>query len=538
MEFTDVRWLFAKGGRVHRRFHAAIRVISEIELWAQSTDNTHCRHMIGLSGMEKKQDLGRNEPCACGSGRKFKNCCLKTQAPSAGHLWHRIRAAIEGLATDLLRCADVHFGPTALFEAWAAFTSGEAGAFTSDTPHLPVFMPWFYYDWLPDPKDTAVNPRNEDALTVAGAYLHQKAKRLEPLRVRYIKQCGEAAFSFHDIVSCQPGHGFVLRDILTGEQVDVTERSGSRQAQCGDILFARVVRLDSVALLEGCAPVLFPPVEKAAILELRKALRSSKRPLTAAVLKNHALDMFVLYREITERLLNPRMPVLQNTDGDPLLFHRLHYEIESPREAFEVLQHLSVTAQEGELLADAQFDTTGELCGVEFLWQNRGNPKHTGWSNTVLGHIKIEGHKLTVEVNSENRARKIRTLIDKLLPGKARYKTTVIESPQRMLAEAQTTETSPASRAQEDAELNALPEVQAQLAQIMRAHYQGWLHEKIPVLKDKTPLQAVKSHDGREMVEALLVQLERSVGDSQASVDASIIKELRAALGLLQDPLL
>lgn len=23
--------------------------------------------------------IGRNEPCPCGSGKKYKNCCLKTQ---------------------------------------------------------------------------------------------------------------------------------------------------------------------------------------------------------------------------------------------------------------------------------------------------------------------------------------------------------------------------------------------------------------------------------------------------------------------------
>ena len=492
--------------------------------------------------MDKRPDIGRNEPCPCGSGKKYKNCCLKTKPVTTpqNHPWQRIRQTIEGLETDLLKYADTHFGRTTLFEAWAAFTLGEGGPFMPDTLHLPVFMPWFYYDWRPDPKDTAVNPGSQDCLTVADAYLRRNAKHLDPLRVRYIEQCSSAFFSFHDVVSCQPGRGFVLRDILTGEQVDVTEHSGSRHAQRGDILFARVVKLDLVALLDGCAPVLFPPVEKAEILELRKKMKSSRRPMTAAVLKSYDLEMFAIYHEITERLLNPKMPVLHNTDGDPLLFHRLLYEIETPRKAFDALKHLSLTAQEGELLADAKYDATGELCEIEFPWQKRSNAKHTAWSNTILGSTKIVGHKLSVEVNSENRARKFRTLTHKRLPGIARYKTTVIESPQSMLAEAQTAGPTPASRRceQEDAELNALPEVQAQLAHAMRAHYQGWLHEKIPVLKDKTPLQAIKSKDGREMVEALLVQLERGLRDSQPSLDEDIINELRAALGLLQEPLL
>jgi len=28
--------------------------------------------------------VGRNEPCPCGSGRKFKNCCGKSSGVAAG----------------------------------------------------------------------------------------------------------------------------------------------------------------------------------------------------------------------------------------------------------------------------------------------------------------------------------------------------------------------------------------------------------------------------------------------------------------------
>jgi len=31
---------------------------------------------------EGKQKVGRNDPCPCGSGKKFKNCCMKKQGGS------------------------------------------------------------------------------------------------------------------------------------------------------------------------------------------------------------------------------------------------------------------------------------------------------------------------------------------------------------------------------------------------------------------------------------------------------------------------
>ena len=54
---------------------------------------------------------------------------------------------------------------------------------------------------------------------------------------------------------------------------------------------------------------------------------------------------------------------------------------------------------------------------------------------------------------------------------------------------------------------------------------------KLPALKGKTPRQAVRTRDGREMVEALLLDLEGRRG-RQAGLDEDIIAELRATLGL------
>ncbi len=492
--------------------------------------------------MTEIKKTGRNDPCPCGSGKKYKHCCLKAQQDTApaDHLWHRIRRAVEPLPGDLIKFADARFGPDGLYEAWDEFTLWGDEPFHQGTPHLQVFMPWFFYDWLPDPEDTAVPPEALDGLTLAEAYLRRKGKYLDPLLVRYAEKSVEAAFSFHDVVSCQPGSGFVLRDILTGEQADVTERSASQRAGPGDILFGKVVRIDHLALLEGCTPVVFPPQAKIGIVELRNRIAAGGPRLTPSLLKEYGLEMLALYYEIADRLLQPQLPMLQNTDGDPLLFCRLVYDIDSPREAFDALKQLCFTMGEEDLLSQAEFDAAGELHKIEFPWQKRGNAKHKSWDNTVLGDIQIEGRKLTAEVNSENRAESFRSLVTELLPGKARYRTTVIESPEAMLARASEGDESPAARVRkkETEDLNALPEVQAQMAEMLRQHYRNWLHQELPALNGETPMQAVKSRDGREKVEALLVQIERDGQNMKPPLDQGIITELRSALGLLQRPLL
>lgn len=481
---------------------------------------------------------GRNDPCPCGSGKKYKQCCLKTEPapPEDEFLWRRIRRVIEGLPAQLLSFGGSHFGQEALLEAWDEFMPWDERPFAPDTPHMPIFMPWFFYDWLPDTGDTSVKCEALDGRTLGVAYLDKKSRYLDPLCVRYIEQCCVAPFSFYDVISVLPGIGFILRDIISGEETDVTEHSASRQARVGDILFAKVVKIDRVAMLEACAPVIFPPIEKSAILDLRKKISRRKQPLTPALLKEHIYEMLDIYHDISDRLLNPAMSRLQNTDGDPMLLHKLVYTLEcSPRGAFDVLRPLDLIEDDESIMMGAEFKPSGELNTIAFAWHKPGNKVHKDWDNTILGHLRIEGATLTAEVNSGNRAEKFKALMAQLLPGKARYKTTVIQSPQAMLAHAENEGQTPRSRKtqREQEEFNSRPEVQAQLAEIMRQHYRDWPSQKLPVLKGKTPLQAIKTKDGKEMVEALLMEFEQRGKLTVPPMDPAIITELRERLGLL-----
>ncbi len=484
---------------------------------------------------------GRNDPCPCGSGKKYKQCCLKTEQaqPEDDFLWRRIRRAIKGSSAQLLSFGSSHFGQEALLEAWdefmPAWENGEIEPFAPDTPHMPIFMPWFFFDWLPDPKNTTIKSEARDGRSLARAFLDKKGRNLDPLYARYLEQCCAAPFSFYEVLDVRPGTGFTLRDLFTGEEVIVTEHSGSQQTQIGDILFAKLAIIDQIALLEANSPVRIPPIEKGPILDLRKKILRRNPSPTAEVLKEYLRDMLVIYLDLTDRLLNPPMPQLQNTDGEPMVFNKLIYDLScSPREALDSLRQLNSTEDDESLLSGAAFDRIGELVKIAFAWEKTGNKMHKDWSNTILGHISIDGKKLTAEVNSENRAQQFKTLMEKLLPGKARYKTTVIQSPQSMLArmEKEGDSAQAKQRWQEQDDLNNHPEVQAHIAEYLRQHYRNWLHEKIPVLKNKTPLQAVRSKDGKEMVEALLMDIEQRSQADNMPLPADLIAELRERLGL------
>jgi hypothetical protein len=72
------------------------------------------------------------------------------------------------MATTMLRFVAETYGPQALHEAWEEF-SGAEEPFDPETPHIQVFMPWFFHRWTPDPystevADTALHERSPTAL--------------------------------------------------------------------------------------------------------------------------------------------------------------------------------------------------------------------------------------------------------------------------------------------------------------------------------------------------------------------------------------
>ncbi len=135
--------------------------------------------------------VGRNELCPCGSGKKYKKCCLeKEMAPTDDVFRRRIQTMRNGLIGKILKHIDQGYGPLAIDEAWDEFhlwTNEEP--FDPEAREMQVFMPFFFYDWFPDEAETEVNPDAPMDVPPAMALLGLPKNRLEPLEKEYIEEC-------------------------------------------------------------------------------------------------------------------------------------------------------------------------------------------------------------------------------------------------------------------------------------------------------------------------------------------------------------
>ena len=481
--------------------------------------------------------IGRNAPCPCGSGKKYKKCCLLKAKPQ-DLLYRRLGAAHDRLLKKLTDYAYEVFGKELMPIAMDEFLVWPETELSQDmiVDHMQLFVPWAVFNWVYDPNDAEVELNVPPLQTVAKIYAKERGQRLDKLQRRLIDNASGKPFSFFEVTSCKQGEGFRLKDIFRGIDTDVIEKQGSENARLGDIMLARIVQIDHVAMLVGCSSILIPPNFKPAIIDLRREMLQEYRHITPDVLKSYDIEIRELYFDIYESLFKP--PQVCNTDGDPLLFHTLHYDIDDAEKAFQHLCSLSVIEDEKTLRSSATMDDNGRVIRAEISWCREGHKGSSALDNTILGRIIINNRKLTIEVNSETRAKAIRKEVKTRLGKYARYKTTEIQSPESIPDREKIAEGRNLEKEMGHDELMQIPEVRDKVAEVLTAHWDGWVDKKIPALGGITPRQAVKTNDGRESVEALLLDAERHMADDEQMGDVSLdaIKNTRRRLGLDKAP--
>jgi hypothetical protein len=476
------------------------------------------------------ETVGRNDPCPCGSGKQYKHCCLNTKV-AVDLLWQRLRQAEGNLVNGTLEWLSQRYGRDLVESAWAEFTLWQprSGNPVEQPEFESIFVPWLVFGWVADEEAEEFQP-TWPRRPLAIEFLHAQGRHANPIEMRFAKELCGRPFSFYSVTGADPGRSISLRDILTHRDFTVLEKQGSSTVTTGTVVFARVIEMDGIAIMCGCAPLVIPPRFHPRVITKREELFHSEGPVTEERLDEYQMELREEYFAIADAVCNPPMPELRNTDGEPLVPTTLHFDLRcTPGAAFEVLKSLAL-----DNIDEPELYPTNELAAIRFRWMQPGNKMHPDWENTVLGSVSIKGKQLTAEVNSEQRAQRIRTEIERRLGDRVVYKETVVASFEKTWEEARQRPETPDERRQREEieQLHALPEVQERLKEMASRHWESWLDMEIPALGNQTPRQATRTALGRERLEAMLAQYaggEEQVGDSLFHPD---VAALRRRLGL------
>ena len=366
--------------------------------------------------------VGRNDPCPCGSGRKFKHCCLRVQGVE-DNLRVRLRSAEGALVPALFSYATHEFGREFFDEAWDEFFlwNDVPDDIESSKEFGTTFDPFFVFDFVPDAAEDPL-PDGWPTEPLALHFLHHEVESAPELHREFIEQACKSPASFFVVEAVFAGRALDIKDILTGRRFHVLEQNASRTLRLGDVLFTRVVTAGGGSIMIGACPWVIPASWHIPLIDTRERLRP-KRLLTREELLDYDLEIRQAYHEIVDALLHPTLPVLQNTDGDPLELTTLTYEIGvTVTEAVERLTPLA-TLRGDVHLADEVRDAAGALMTATLTWIKAGNRKNKDWDNTTLGTLRLDGSRLVVEVNSARRRRRIEKEIAKCSDRRRRWLT-------------------------------------------------------------------------------------------------------------------
>jgi hypothetical protein len=348
-------------------------------------------------------------------------------------VWHRLGELVDAHRLAMLRFVRKAYDGRVFDEATRVFTGDPRASFDPEDAALELFIPWMCNFWSPSRGQTRVLDKSLHGVPPTAAYL-ARTKRVDPLLRSYLESCLASPLTVFQIVQVRPGRGFRLRDLFTNAEHDVAERSASRTMRRADLIVGQLGAAGGVTMLEATQRFVIAAEHAPAALQWRARAFPDGQPVTAAELRARHADVVGLYREIEGWVIDGGLPQLQNTDGDAISLRRVVFDISSAQDAFDSLKHLALGESDAELLHDAERDASGALLRAQFPWLKEG-VGHAGVGHTLLGSMSVHDRRLFVQVNSEARETRIRSIIADTLGDRAIYRMTEMISMEQAMSE-------------------------------------------------------------------------------------------------------
>ena len=453
------------------------------------------------------------------------------QSSTGDYLRHKMRQTEGRLIPAILEYAAQSFHASIIDTAWNDFMCwpDEVPEMEGSDEFETIFIPWFLFNWIPEQPGRHSKKRRFPEKQIALHYLEDRTGELDAFDVKFIESACAQPYSFYAVTDVVPGQSLMLRDIFLETTCMVREYNAAISGNKGIVLFSRILTVDDTAIMLGAAPLAIPARYHGWLIDMRESWKKKRNKLNVNFLHEADIELRGYYWDIHESILQP--PILHNTDGDLLEMHTLHFKIScAVKEAFDKLKSLRLKGNDDAYREDALFAEDGAMQEVRFDWLKKGNKKYAEWNNTLMGRCRLAEGSLSVEVNSAERARKVRALIEKHLGSRVMYQREVIESAQAMMQQAR--EDSAADPSTLHSMPPQTPEMEAMVQEMARRHWASWIDQKIPALGNITPRKAAQTELGREKLEALLLDFETRDKQAGGNAFAPDIAQLRTTLGL------
>lgn len=446
---------------------------------------------------------GRNAPCPCGSGVKYKRCCGRGTAPLRGAFTSadRYSAMIK-----LLNFLDGPGWPEVVVEAeglfWDNVEDDRPGMAATATQALDensqgAFEAWLFYDFQLEPGRHLVD-----------AFL-ESTSDLSSAERQYLRAMKRTSMRLYEVTDVRPGESIMLRDLFNDELVRVHERSGSQRLPCWTWVAARINPRGASGQPEidgGMLPI-SPMRHEQLMDQLEKELDWWATHVPEGEERDRWGELVPLMHA-TWRSPLP-LPRMVNYDGDPMVLTKVRFEVADPERL--------VVALDGARSLERDDSPDADAGRMKWAWSGTGRDRK---ESVTFGWFELCEAVLELHTNSVERGERGRKLIARIGAELARYQVTVTEdvggAVERSLAKGPPATSAPPVSPQLRDQLQDATE------EFMAEHYERWVDEQLPALDGATARQAAAGSAAmRGRLIALIKGLERMYEDGLAKGEAA-----------------
>lgn len=475
-----------------------------------------CEFDLSLHTME----IGRNDPCACGSGKKYKKCCLQKDVASVARpaldFSYESNLVIRGKMTEeidqmILDIATKPLMERFIGEYWRTpFLKEQELEALSKNPQAAQALE----GQLPHALRSALKIDGDFPVDF---FLSRDTSKYSIKEVYFLRDFSNARLTYMQLKEIFPEKGYaVMVDLFDGTAFNVYDKNLSLTLKVHDIVGGRLVPFSEKGahVYEILGSCLIMPNQKDMLLELvfqevDKILRNVQPGRKQAptpteilkVLKYQPMIFFWMDMRIWFESVFAPPPSLANIDGDDLIFIKARFACED------------IVGLKNALLKQKNFEHTIQKKQDIFSWMNQ--------KEYVTGTLRLDAKlgEAHLETNSRERFKKWEKKLRSLGEVKLLTKNEeTMESVQKKSPSSQSsgiheqefgTPTKGMLMKGIPAQGKISPAELLQLKPELEAYFtERWLKEKIPALGNRTPGEAAKSPEGRKQLKDLLDYIE------------------------------
>lgn len=431
--------------------------------------------------------IGRNDPCPCGSGKKYKQCCANTSAAMVEEEKKGHDGAVERALSWLM---DKH--RKAVQVAIEEMILGELSDEEREILEAQDKQTWQGIqinatEWLLAEGHILVKGERR---RVSEYLLGQGGPLFTVDQRGWITQLADRPLRLYEVTDVIPGKQMTLCDALNTEALPITvhEKSGSQALQIGTHIGFRIMEIDDHFELSGAGYPFSHLMAQDLIAQIRDDMdQFDKRQKDFP----DFLSLMIRRKWLEQFFASMPMPTMMDAhSGEPMLLITDHYQVQD----WEALTQ-SLSSQ-----SDVQGDRKSG-------WDRLVDCEDGATRATVTINIAKTANKITLFYKTQSYADKGRPWFEAIAGDAVQFISRELSDPKGMMANMPTNQKAKPRATEPDIPLEVYADI---IEKTIHRMYANWADEPIQALGGKTPRQAIKTPAGLERVKGLLRSYEAS----------------------------